>query len=97
MNYSAMRKMADMAKARLRVIEANVDKLLAVEKVEAQHFACNAVNIGEMVFLNQASDPLKARLMLNGFKVREVNLSEFLKAGGSAKCLTLKLIEPEFE
>ena len=47
-----------------------------------------------MVFLNKASEPLKARLMLAGFKVREVNLSEFLKAGGSAKCLTLKLTEP---
>jgi N-dimethylarginine dimethylaminohydrolase len=32
--------------------------------------------------------------MLAGFRVHEVELSEFLKAGGSAKCLTLKLIEP---
>ena len=46
------------------------------------------------MFLNQASEPLKARLMLAGFKVREIGLSEFLKAGGSAKCLTLKLAEP---
>ena len=44
--------------------------------------------------LNKASDPLKARLMLAGFSVHEVELSEFLKAGGSAKCLTLKLTEP---
>jgi N-dimethylarginine dimethylaminohydrolase len=29
-----------------------------------------------------------------GFKVVELDLSEFLKAGGSAKCLTLKLTEP---
>jgi N-dimethylarginine dimethylaminohydrolase len=35
--------------------------------------------------------------MLAGFKVTEVNLSEFLKAGGSAKCLTLKLTEPVAE
>ena len=62
--------------------------------MDAGNFACNAVNIGDTVILNKASDPLKARLMLNGFKVREVNLSEFLKAGGSAKCLTLKLTEP---
>ena len=48
----------------------------------------------DMVFLNKASDPLKARLMLAGFKVCEVGLSEFLKAGGSAKCLTLKLTAP---
>ncbi len=32
--------------------------------------------------------------MLAGFKVNEIELTEFLKAGGSAKCLTLKLTEP---
>ena len=69
-------------------------KRIVVDTMDAGNFACNAVNIGDMVFLNQASDPLKARLMLAGFHVREVNLSEFLKAGGSAKCLTLKLTEP---
>jgi len=69
-------------------------KRIIVDTLDAGNFACNAVNVGDMVFLNKASEPLKARLMLAGFKVREVELSEFLKAGGSAKCLTLKLIEP---
>jgi N-dimethylarginine dimethylaminohydrolase len=31
-----------------------------------------------------------------GFNVQEIDLSEFLKAGGSAKCLTLKIAEPEY-
>jgi len=69
-------------------------KRIEVDTMDAGNFACNAVNIGNVVILNQASEPLKARLMLAGFKVREVGLSEFLKAGGSAKCLTLKLTEP---
>ena len=69
-------------------------KRIVVDTMDAGNFACNAVNLGDRVFLNKASDPLKARLMLNGFKVVEVGLSEFLKAGGSAKCLTLKLVEP---
>ena len=69
-------------------------KRIIVDTADAGNFACNAVNVGDMVFLNKASDPLKARLMLAGFKVCEVGLSEFLKAGGSAKCLTLKLTEP---
>ncbi len=68
-------------------------KRIIVDTMDAGNFACNAVNIGDTVILHQASDPLKARLMLAGFKVREVALSEFLKAGGSAKCLTLKLVE----
>jgi arginine dihydrolase len=69
-------------------------KRIVVDTMDAGNFACNAVNIGDRVFLNKASDPLKARLMLSGFKVVETDLSEFLKAGGSAKCLTLKLVEP---
>ena len=44
--------------------------------------------------MNGASAPLKAQLMMRGFNFHTVDLSEFLKAGGSAKCLTLKLTEP---
>ncbi len=69
-------------------------KRIVVDTADAGNFACNAVNVGDQVFLNAASEPLKARLMLAGFTVTEVELSEFLKAGGSAKCLTLKLDEP---
>jgi N-dimethylarginine dimethylaminohydrolase len=70
-------------------------KRIIVDTLDAGNFACNAVNIGDQVVMNKASDPLTARLMLAGFKVHEVELSEFLKAGGSAKCLTLKLNEPK--
>ncbi len=69
-------------------------KRIVVDTMDAGNFACNAVNLGDQVFLHRASDPLKARLMLAGFSVNEVGLTEFLKAGGSAKCLTLKLTEP---
>ncbi|HEX2140444.1 MAG TPA: arginine deiminase-related protein [Woeseiaceae bacterium] len=69
-------------------------KRIVVDTADAGNFACNAVNVGETVFLHKVSEPLRARLMLAGFTVQEVDLSEFLKAGGSAKCLTLKLNEP---
>ncbi len=69
-------------------------KRIVVDTFDAGNFACNAVNIDDQVLLHRASDPLKARLMLAGFKVNEIELTEFLKAGGSAKCLTLKLTEP---
>jgi len=68
-------------------------KRIIVDTMDAGNFACNAINIGDRVILHSASDPLKARLMLAGFKVLEVELTEFLKAGGSAKCLSLKLTE----
>ena len=69
-------------------------KRIIVDTFDAGNFACNAINIDDRVILHRASEPLKARLMLAGFKVHEVELTEFLKAGGSAKCLSLKLSEP---
>jgi N-dimethylarginine dimethylaminohydrolase len=70
------------------------DKRLAVGIEDAGHFACNAVNIGRRVFMHRAPPALAAALETRGFTVCEVPLTEFLKAGGSAKCLTLKLTEP---
>ncbi len=69
-------------------------KRIIVDTMDAGNFACNAVNVGLEVFVHKMSEPLKARLMLAGFRVHEIDLSEFLKSGGSAKCLTLKLTEP---
>ncbi|MBX3169554.1 MAG: hypothetical protein KF760_19285 [Candidatus Eremiobacteraeota bacterium] len=77
----------------LKVIEANVpeEKRLTVTGQEARNFACNAVQVGRCVFLNQPSARLSEALKRRGFEVVGLDLSEFLKAGGSAKCLTLRL------
>ena len=69
-------------------------KRIVVDTADAGNFACNAVNVGNEIFVHRASEPLKARLVSQGFRVHEIELSEFLKSGGSAKCLTLKLSEP---
>lgn len=69
-------------------------KRIVADTLDAGNFACNAVNVDDQIFVHKASNPLKARLMRLGFEVNEIDLSEFLKAGGSAKCLTLKLSEP---
>ena len=44
--------------------------------------------------MNKASDSLKQSLGDAGFTVIETPLTEFLKAGGAAKCLTLRINEP---
>lgn len=62
-----------------------------VSEEDANSFACNAVNIGSDVILHRASDELKAALGRHGFNVIEVGVSEFIKAGGACKCLTLEL------
>jgi len=70
------------------------DKLIPVSMQNAGHFACNSVNVGDRIFLHRTSGRLIPALEDHGFHVVQVGLSEFLKAGGSAKCLTLKLTEP---
>jgi lysine-ketoglutarate reductase/saccharopine dehydrogenase-like protein (TIGR00300 family) len=79
-----------------RLIEMRVspEKRIAVEEADAVNFACNAVNIDQTIVMNKASDDLKARLAEVGFEVVETPLTEFLKAGGAAKCLTLRVTEP---
>jgi N-dimethylarginine dimethylaminohydrolase len=78
-----------------RAIEARVlrDRRVAVSDEDALHFACNAVNIGSCVILNRASPQLVARLNEWGFEVITTALTEFIRAGGAAKCLSLRLNE----
>ena len=75
----------------LRVPEA---KRIAVDEADAVNFACNAVNIDRLIVMNKISEDLKARLGEAGFQILETPLTEFLKAGGAAKCLTLRTTEP---
>jgi lysine-ketoglutarate reductase/saccharopine dehydrogenase-like protein (TIGR00300 family) len=79
-----------------RMIESRVpaQKRIPIDEVDAVNFACNAVNINRAVVLNKASDRLKQILGDRGFTVIETPLTEFLKAGGAAKCLTLRVTEP---
>lgn len=72
-----------------RLIEAHFPKRIAVEEDEALRFACNAVVVGDSVVMNAGCERLRERLRAAGFQVHATDLSEFLKAGGSAKCLTL--------
>jgi ornithine--oxo-acid transaminase len=69
------------------------DKLIRVNKADALQFACNAVNVGRTIVLNRISDGLAGELQARGFEVVQVSLTEFLKAGGAAKCLVLRLSE----
>jgi N-dimethylarginine dimethylaminohydrolase len=79
----------------LQAIESIVppDQRLAVSSKDAFDFACNAINIGPHVILNRASNELCDWLGERGFSVHQTPTTEFLKAGGSAKCLSLSLNE----
>lgn len=78
------------------VIEKRVpaSRRIPISEEDALAFACNAVNIDSTVIVNRATAAFMKALAAKGFEVMQTPLSEFMKAGGSAKCLTLRLDEP---
>lgn len=71
------------------------DKRIEVQESDALRFACNAISVGRHILLNQISRELTTRLESLGFITTQVDLSEFLKAGGAAKCLVMRLEPPQ--
>jgi N-dimethylarginine dimethylaminohydrolase len=69
----------------------NEIELLAVPKKEADYFACNSVVIGKNIITPSRCEETGKMLEKRGFEVHSVEMTEFLKAGGACKCLTLAL------
>lgn len=66
-------------------------RLFAVPEEEALRFACNAVCVGKHVVLPLGCPVTEQLLHGRGYETHAVALDEFMKSGGSAKCLTLAL------
>jgi ornithine--oxo-acid transaminase len=66
-------------------------KRIAVCELDATRMACCALNIGRTVFTGEISPELATRLFDAGFDVVQLELSEFIKGGGGAKSLALRL------
>jgi N-dimethylarginine dimethylaminohydrolase len=74
-----------------KVLEGSIPRLLAVREEEARRFGCNAVVVGKTVITNSGCGRLADDLRSWGYEPLAIELDEYLKAGGSAKCLTLRL------
>jgi len=74
-----------------QALKAHVEHLIPVVEEEARSFACNAVVVEKSVITNSGCPRLHEDLGRLGYTPRATPLSEFVKAGGSAKCLTLRL------
>ncbi len=70
------------------VIRHNFDTI-EVARSEAMQFACNAVVLGKDVVMPAGCPLLVEELARRGYTPHAVELSEFIKSGGAAKCLTL--------
>ena len=73
------------------VLAAEVPDLIEVSADEADSFSCNAAVVGRGVALNVGAPKLAKSLESRGYRVIPLPLTEFIKAGGSSKCLTLRL------
>ena len=74
-----------------KALAESTERLIEIRPEEAQRFGGNAVVVGQSVVTNTGCSQLHHDLQKAGFHAVETPLSEFVKAGGSAKCLTLRL------
>jgi N-dimethylarginine dimethylaminohydrolase len=66
-------------------------RFIVVDEHDAEQFACNAVCVENNIIMPNCSDELVHNLEKRGYNVYLLDFSEFLKSGGAAKCLTLRI------
>lgn len=74
-----------------QVLKTHIPELIPVAPSDAERFACNAIVRDNKIVMNAGCQSLHEPLERLGFQVFETPLDEFIKAGGSAKCLALTL------
>lgn len=79
----------------LKVLEKYIPTLIAVTEEEARRFACNAIAVEKTLIMNHGCPKIRGQLEALGFSVFAIPFTEFIKAGGSAKCLVLKVPHSE--
>jgi N-dimethylarginine dimethylaminohydrolase len=74
-----------------KVVEALVPEPFVLDQEETAAFCCNSVVVGTTVVMPACTPRVGRRLTEWGFDVAVVDVSEFQKAGGACRCLTLAL------
>jgi ornithine--oxo-acid transaminase len=74
-----------------RLVGELVPDAIELTDDEAAAFCANAVVVGRTVVMSACSKRLELELRERGFEPVVVDVSEFLKAGGGPRCLTLAL------
>jgi len=67
------------------------ERRIEIVDEDARRLAANAVAIGNTLVLSGCSEGLRGRLAERGYRVLATPLDSFLRSGGSAFCLTLRL------
>ncbi|CEF71606.1 Amidinotransferase family-containing protein [Strongyloides ratti] len=73
-------------------IKKKLPDSIEVDDEEAKKFICNSICIRNTIISPIGMKQLtKNKLMKQGYNVKEIDMSEFMKSGGACQCLVLKL------
>jgi N-dimethylarginine dimethylaminohydrolase len=78
-----------------RAIRAHLPQLIEVAEEEAKSFCCNAVVLDRDIVLPEGAPKLVSELTSRDYRCHQLPMSEFLKAGGACKCLTMFMPQRE--
>jgi N-dimethylarginine dimethylaminohydrolase len=67
------------------------EKRIAIDIEDAGQLAANAVCVDDTLVMSSCSGRLRAQLRERGYRVAVIPLGSFLRSGGAAFCLTLRL------
>uniref|UniRef100_A0A0N5A3S4 Amidinotransferase n=1 Tax=Parastrongyloides trichosuri TaxID=131310 RepID=A0A0N5A3S4_PARTI len=80
------------SKASQDKIREKLPNSIEIDDDEALAFVCNAICIRKTIISPIGiKESTKKKLNEQGFKVKEVDMSEFMKSGGGCQCLVMKL------
>jgi N-dimethylarginine dimethylaminohydrolase len=65
--------------------------LIPITEEDAVQFVCNSIVIGSTVIMPENDAEITQTIIDAGFEVMQVGASEFMKAGGSLRCLSLEI------
>jgi len=78
----------------LKIIKSEFNNIIIAGETDNNILACNLVVNKNDVFIGKGiSEKLRNEIEGYGFNVNEIAMSEFLKGGGSIKCLTLEIFD----
>ncbi|MHB8482266.1 MAG: dimethylarginine dimethylaminohydrolase family protein [Nitrospiria bacterium] len=72
-----------------KILSSTVGTLIPLQPEEAGRFASNAIVFENKIVSQSGTVSTRKRLQAEGFEIYPLDLSEFIKAGGNAKCLVL--------
>jgi N-dimethylarginine dimethylaminohydrolase len=76
-----------------KVITSEFPQAIAVTDDEALTFCLNSMIVGNTIVTNTNAVAFTTRVKKDGYEVIQTDMSEFLKSGGSVKCLTNEIWE----